>query len=204
MPVSRCRIDRADVIWKRYHVGNMNGDSGRSMIILSDGSGRCAADASRRDRTPWRRAAAGDPVEQVDVGAVEQGFEPIELGAVETCEEIVGERAEKKVDLLRAAVPGAKQGSPASSIRISTAHAVGSAVGAIDDMCAVGRQGFQSGWCGVACKFGSAPPPRTSPRWGAEGPGAGETHSRRCFASALRQVRSAFVTPYSLLTSALR
>jgi hypothetical protein len=29
--VSRCRIDRADVIWKRYHFGNMNGERGRSI-----------------------------------------------------------------------------------------------------------------------------------------------------------------------------
>jgi hypothetical protein len=33
MPVNRCRTDKADVIWKRYHVGNMNSDSGRSMAI---------------------------------------------------------------------------------------------------------------------------------------------------------------------------
>ena len=33
MPVSRCRIDNTDVIWKRYQVGNMKGDSGRSMAI---------------------------------------------------------------------------------------------------------------------------------------------------------------------------
>ena len=32
----------------------------------------------------WRGAAAGDPVEQFDVVAVEQDFEPIKLGAIET------------------------------------------------------------------------------------------------------------------------
>src|ERR1700693_5742785 len=90
----------------------------------------------------WRRAAASDPVEQVDVGAVEQGFEPIKLGAVKAREKIVRERAQKKVDLLSAAVPGAKQDSPPSSVRMSTAHAVGSAVGAIGDVCAVSHRGF--------------------------------------------------------------
>ena len=35
MPVSRCVIDRTDVIWKRYQVGNMNGDSGRSKAGLA-------------------------------------------------------------------------------------------------------------------------------------------------------------------------
>jgi hypothetical protein len=69
----------------------------------------------------WRRAAAGDPVEQLDVGAVEQGFEPIKLGAVETREKIVRECAQKKVDLLSAPAPGAKQDSPTSSVRIRTA-----------------------------------------------------------------------------------
>src|SRR6476659_4363613 len=90
----------------------------------------------------WRRAAAGDPVEQLDVGAVEQGFEPIKLGAVETREKIIRERAKKKVDLLSAAAPGAKQNSLVSSVRINTAHAVGSAVGAIHDVCAIGHRRF--------------------------------------------------------------
>jgi hypothetical protein len=83
-----------------------------------------------------RRVAAGDPVEQLDVVAVEQGFEPIKLGAVETREEVVRERAKKKVDLLSAAAPRAKLDSPASSIR--AAHVVD----ATGDMCAVGYRGF--------------------------------------------------------------
>jgi hypothetical protein len=63
--------------------------------------------------------------------------EPIELGAIKNREKVLRERAEKEVDLLSAASPRAKQHSPTPSIRISTAHAVGSAVGAIHDAYAV-------------------------------------------------------------------
>ena len=90
----------------------------------------------------WRLAAARDPVEQLDVVAIEQGFKPNKLGAVETRDKIVRERAQKKVDLLCAAVPGAKQDSAASSVWFNAAHAVGSAVGAIHDVCAVGHRWF--------------------------------------------------------------
>src|SRR5580704_9006825 len=31
MPVSRWRMDSAEVIWKRYQIGNMKGDNGRSI-----------------------------------------------------------------------------------------------------------------------------------------------------------------------------
>jgi hypothetical protein len=31
MPLSRCRIDRAEVIWRWYQLGNVDGDIGRSM-----------------------------------------------------------------------------------------------------------------------------------------------------------------------------
>jgi hypothetical protein len=41
------------------------------------------------------------------LAAVEQGFEPIKFGAVETCKKIVRERVQKKVDLLNAGAPGA-------------------------------------------------------------------------------------------------
>src|SRR6516162_3800984 len=34
IPASRCRIDRAELIWKRYQTGNMNGDTGRSILSL--------------------------------------------------------------------------------------------------------------------------------------------------------------------------
>src|SRR5258707_14753448 len=64
-----------------------------------------------------RRGAAGDPVEQVDVGAAEQGLESVELGAVKRRERGLGERAEDEVDLLRAAVPGAEQELPAANVR---------------------------------------------------------------------------------------
>src|SRR5271166_2064655 len=43
MPVSRWRIDSDEVIWKRYHVGNMKGEIGRSMTVFTPDS----ADGSR-------------------------------------------------------------------------------------------------------------------------------------------------------------
>src|SRR6185369_10818782 len=42
-PVIRCRIDKADVIWNRFHVGNMNRDSRRCAMRWPGGVGPDAA-----------------------------------------------------------------------------------------------------------------------------------------------------------------
>ena len=57
----------------------------------------------------WRSGAAGDPVEDVGVGAVEQCLVAIELAVVETGEVRIGKTAEYQVALPGAAVPGSKQ-----------------------------------------------------------------------------------------------
>src|SRR3954454_15453491 len=56
----------------------------------------------------WR-GAAGDPVEQLGIGAFEQRFVFVEPLLVETGEMRLGERSEDQVGLARAAVPGAEQ-----------------------------------------------------------------------------------------------
>src|SRR5205807_1861984 len=58
--------------------------------------------------------AADDPIEQVDVAAIEQGFEPIQLIVVKLMKGTIGERADNEVDLLGAAVPRAEQEPPAA------------------------------------------------------------------------------------------
>src|SRR5262245_36413266 len=70
-------------------------------------------------------AAPGDPVEQVGVGAVEQGFESVQLGAVQVIKRRLGERAEQKVDLLRAAVPAAEQKPPTADLGMLVPEIVG-------------------------------------------------------------------------------
>src|SRR5258706_9899275 len=77
-----------------------------------------------------RRTAAGDPIEQLRVGAIEQGFEPIELDAVQYPDEVVRERAHQEVDLLCAPMPRAKQDPSTSSFLIGTAAIVGWALDA--------------------------------------------------------------------------
>ena len=56
-----------------------------------------------------RRGAAGDPVEDVGVGAVEQRLVAVELRLVKPGEMRIGKAAEDQVALARAAVPGAEQ-----------------------------------------------------------------------------------------------
>jgi hypothetical protein len=56
-----------------------------------------------------RRGAAGDPIEDVGVGAVEQRL-------VKPGEVSVGEAAEDQVALARAAMPGTKQHSLAANL----------------------------------------------------------------------------------------
>jgi len=59
-----------------------------------------------------------DPVEQIDVGAIEQRFEALELRAVQALEARFGERAEDEVYLLRAAMPAAELQPPAADIQL--------------------------------------------------------------------------------------
>src|ERR1700761_2623406 len=115
MPVRRCRIESAEVIWNRYQVGNMKGDKGRSISNHS---------LCRRLATPLilpgpvqgKRPqqthhvvvvlfgcseAANDPVEQVGIGTIEQSLETVELCAVEIGEMNVGKSAKNEVALLR-------------------------------------------------------------------------------------------------------
>jgi len=56
-----------------------------------------------------RRGAAGDPIEDVGVGAVEERLIVVELRRVKPREVSVGETAEDQVALTRAAVPRTKQ-----------------------------------------------------------------------------------------------
>ena len=56
-----------------------------------------------------RRGAAGDPIEDVGVGAVEQRLVMVELRLVKPGEMSVGEAAEDQVALPRAAMPGTEQ-----------------------------------------------------------------------------------------------
>jgi hypothetical protein len=65
-----------------------------------------------------RGAAAGNPIEQVDIAAIQQRFEPIQLCNAEARETALGERAEDQVNLLRATVPAAEQEAPAASVDI--------------------------------------------------------------------------------------
>ncbi len=56
-----------------------------------------------------RRGAAGDPIEDVGVGAVEQRLVAVELRLVKPGEMRIGETAEYEVALARAAMPGTEQ-----------------------------------------------------------------------------------------------
>lgn len=56
-----------------------------------------------------RGGAAGGPVEDVGVGAVEQRLVSVELHLVKPGEMRIGETAEDQVALARPAVPGAEQ-----------------------------------------------------------------------------------------------
>ena len=65
----------------------------------------------------WRRDAE-DPVEQVRVGAIEQGLEAIELNTVELRKGRLGKRTENQVAFLCPAIPAAKQQPSAADIRV--------------------------------------------------------------------------------------
>ena len=65
----------------------------------------------------WR-AAAENPIEQIGVGAIEQRFEPVELGPVEALERRFRKRAEDEITLLCPAMPGAEQQLPAADVKM--------------------------------------------------------------------------------------
>ena len=56
-----------------------------------------------------RRGAAGDPIEDVSIGAVEQRLVAVELRLVKPSQMRIGEAAEDQVALARPAVPGTEQ-----------------------------------------------------------------------------------------------
>jgi hypothetical protein len=56
-----------------------------------------------------RLGVAGNPVEDVGVGAVEQGLVPVELRVVKSGKVLIGEAAEDQVAFPRAAAPGTEQ-----------------------------------------------------------------------------------------------
>jgi len=65
----------------------------------------------------WRRrAAAENPIEQIGVGAIEQRFESVELGAIEVRERSLGERAKNEVAFLRSAMPASEQQPPTANV----------------------------------------------------------------------------------------
>src|SRR5258705_13940924 len=118
-------MDSAEVIWKRYQVGNMKGDNGRSIGSSGRFSNsmltnlpRCAMSLVAETAQPlhhvmimFRRRIADPkyPVEQIGVRAIEQRLESPELVAVQSLEGVLGERAENEVAFLRPAMPAAKQ-----------------------------------------------------------------------------------------------
>src|SRR4051812_376445 len=99
----------------------MKGDSGRSIggllpCLGEDGYLRRRRPAVLRAEVAkqphhvmvvsgWRRTATEDPVQQIGIRAIEQSFEPAELGGVETGQGCVRERAEDEIALLGAAMP---------------------------------------------------------------------------------------------------
>src|SRR5258705_9523578 len=102
-------MDSAEVIWKRYQVGNMKGDNGRSIGCSGRFSNsmltnlpRCTMplDAETAQQLHhvmimFRRriADAEYPVKQIGVGAIEQCLESPELIAVQGLERVLGERS---------------------------------------------------------------------------------------------------------------
>jgi hypothetical protein len=66
----------------------------------------------------WRRRAAlDDPVKQIGVGTIEQGFETRQLSAVQVGEVGLGKSAENEIAFLRAAMPAPEQQPPAAEIQ---------------------------------------------------------------------------------------
>jgi hypothetical protein len=76
----------------------------------------------------WRReSATDDPVEQIGVGAVEQGFEAVELRTVEAREISLSKSAEYEIALLRSTMPAPEQDSPAANLEVVLRQAIAAA-----------------------------------------------------------------------------
>ena len=63
-----------------------------------------------------RDGAAGDPIEDVGVGAVEQRLEKVELRLVKPGKVNIGKATEDKIALPRPAVPGTEQKPLAANV----------------------------------------------------------------------------------------
>jgi hypothetical protein len=127
-------MDSAEVIWKRYQIGNMKGANGRFIGCSCQSSDSMltnlpcctmsldAETAQQRHHVVvmfWRRITdAEDPVEQIGVRAIEQRLESPELIAVQGLERVLGKRAENEVAFLRPAMPAPKQEALAADIRM--------------------------------------------------------------------------------------
>ena len=64
-----------------------------------------------------RGGAAGDPIEEISVGAFEQRLVAVKLAVVELGEVGIGKAAENEVALSRPAVPGAEREPLAADVR---------------------------------------------------------------------------------------
>jgi len=64
----------------------------------------------------WRGGAAGNPVEDVGIGAIEQDLVAVELSLVKFAQVLIGKAAENQVAFPRPAVPGTKQQSLATDL----------------------------------------------------------------------------------------
>jgi hypothetical protein len=62
----------------------------------------------------WRTAK--DPFAKIGVGTIEQRFEALELGVVETREAGIGERSEEEIALQGSAMPTSEQEPPATNV----------------------------------------------------------------------------------------
>ena len=65
----------------------------------------------------WRGGAAGDPVEEVGVGAFKQRLVAIELAVVEGSEVGIGKTTEDQIALPSAAMPGTERKPLAADVR---------------------------------------------------------------------------------------
>src|SRR6266404_897073 len=127
-------MDSAEVIWKRYQVGNMKGDNGRSIGSSGRFSNSMLTNLPRCTMSLGAETAqqlhhvvfmfcrritnAEDPIKQVGVRAIEQRLEPPELIVVQGREGVLGERPENEVAFLRPAMPAPKQQALAADIRM--------------------------------------------------------------------------------------
>ena len=63
-----------------------------------------------------RGRSAGDPIEDVGVGAIEQGLKAVELTLIKSGQVRIGKAAENQIALARSAMPGSKQKALAANL----------------------------------------------------------------------------------------